>query len=191
MASRRAPSATADADRRRQILAAALEVFSEFGYARATIKRIAAAAKLRSPALLYWYFPDKAALFRAVAIEHAQLPRRLAALNLSADLPVEVFLERFARAFLEFFYDDQIARLIRLAIVERELVVETGFSVDRDIPNNVFVFLGAYFRLKVADGTLREVDPRAATQSFLSQLWVQVGMRSFFPALGPALPSDE
>jgi len=185
------PDSSAEQDRRQQILDAALQVFSELGYARATIKRIAAAAGLRSPALLYWYFPDKAALFRAVAIEHAKLPQRLAALNLSANLPIEVFLERFARAFLEFFHDGQIAQLIRLAIVERHLVAETGFSIERDVPNNVFVFLDAYFRLKMADGTLREIDPRAATQSFLSQLWIQVGVRSFFPGLGPEPPEDD
>ena len=75
--------------------------------------------------------------------------------------------------------------------MERHLVAETGFSVERDVPNNVFVFLDAYFRLKIADGSLREIDPRAATQSFLSQLWVQVGIRSFFPGLGPEPPEDE
>jgi len=185
------PAETPEGDRRTRILDAALRIFSEVGYARATIKRIAVAAGLRSPAALYWYFPDKASLFRAVAIEQAKLPERVAALNLSADLPVAEFLTRFGRAFLDFFHGDQIARLIRLAIVERDLVKEFGFSVERDVPNNVFVFLDAYFRLKMADGTLREIDPRAATQSFLSQLWIQVGVRSFFPGLGPEPPPDD
>lgn len=191
MPSRARPDPDAEQDRRRQILTAALRVFAEQGYARATIKRIAEAAGLRSPALLYWYFPDKAALFRAVAVEHAKLPQRLAALNLSASLPVEVFLERFGRAFLEFFQEGEIAKLIRLAIVERDLIRETGFSVDRDVPNNVFVFLDAYFSLKIAEGALRPIDPRTATQSFLAQLWVQVGVKSFFPGLGPPPPPDD
>jgi AcrR family transcriptional regulator len=189
---RRAAAAQPQAEpgRRERILAAALEVFARRGYAGATIKRIATAAGLRSPALLYWYFPDKAALFRAVAMEHAQLPHRLAALDLSIDLPVEIFLERFARAFLDFFADDSIVRLIRLVMLERDLVDATGFSIERDLPNNVFVFLDAYFQAKIADGTLRDFDVRAAVQSFLSQLWVQVGAKSFFPGIGPEVQPD-
>ena len=51
-------------DRRTQILEAAFEEFSEKGFKGATIKSIAEAARLQSPALLYWYFSDKEALFR-------------------------------------------------------------------------------------------------------------------------------
>ncbi|MDP8959838.1 MAG: TetR/AcrR family transcriptional regulator, partial [Actinomycetota bacterium] len=44
---------------------AALRVFAEHGFHKATIKRIAGQAHLRSPALIYWYFTDKVDLFRA------------------------------------------------------------------------------------------------------------------------------
>ena len=50
-------------DRRAQILDAAFEEFSEKGFKGATIKSIARAAGLQSPALIYWYFPDKEAPF--------------------------------------------------------------------------------------------------------------------------------
>ena len=53
-------------DRRAQILDAAFEEFSAKGFKGATIKSIAGAAGLQSPALIYWYFPDKEALFREV-----------------------------------------------------------------------------------------------------------------------------
>lgn len=53
-------------DRRRQILDAAFEEFAEHGFRGATIKRIAQRARLRSQALIYWYFPAKEALFEAV-----------------------------------------------------------------------------------------------------------------------------
>ena len=55
-----------EVDRRGQILDAAFEEFSEKGFKGATIKSIARAAGLQSPALIYWYFPDKEALFREV-----------------------------------------------------------------------------------------------------------------------------
>ena len=50
-------------DRRGQILDAAFEEFAAKGFKGATIKSIAQAAELQSPALIYWYFPNKEALF--------------------------------------------------------------------------------------------------------------------------------
>jgi AcrR family transcriptional regulator len=53
-------------DRRRCIVTAALSAFSRFGYSRATMADIAAAAGVSRP-LLYTVFPNKAAVFRALA----------------------------------------------------------------------------------------------------------------------------
>ena len=58
--------AIADSGRRAQILDAALHVMAEHGFRGASIKRIAQRAGLKSPALIYWYFRDKQALFEAV-----------------------------------------------------------------------------------------------------------------------------
>ena len=52
--------------RRAAILAAAFAEFAAKGFRGATIKSIAQAAGVQSPALLYWYFPSKEALFQAV-----------------------------------------------------------------------------------------------------------------------------
>ncbi len=51
--------------RRAQIVDAALHVMAEHGFRGASIKRIAQHAGLKSPALIYWYFKDKEALFEA------------------------------------------------------------------------------------------------------------------------------
>lgn len=55
--------------RRQEILAAALKLFSERDYSAITIKDIAQLAKVNT-SLLYYYFADKEALFRA-ALEEA------------------------------------------------------------------------------------------------------------------------
>lgn len=59
-------STALDFDRRGRIIAAALDAFSRFGYARATMADIAAAAGLSRPSL-YLVFPGKPAVFRALA----------------------------------------------------------------------------------------------------------------------------
>jgi AcrR family transcriptional regulator len=53
-------------DRRQSIVTAALDAFSRFGYRRAAMADIAAAAGVSRP-LLYTVFPNKAAVFRALA----------------------------------------------------------------------------------------------------------------------------
>src|SRR5258707_7621319 len=57
--------------RRAQIVDAALHVMAEHGFRGASIKRIAQHAGLKSPALIYWYFKDKEALFEAMLEEMA------------------------------------------------------------------------------------------------------------------------
>ena len=53
---------------RRQILAAALRRFAEAGYAATSVQQIVGDAKVSKPAL-YYYFQDKADLFRALVHE--------------------------------------------------------------------------------------------------------------------------
>ncbi len=55
-----------DADRRCRVVAAALTAFSRFGYRRAAMADIAAAAGMSRPTL-YLVFPNKPAVFRALA----------------------------------------------------------------------------------------------------------------------------
>ena len=62
----------ADPLARRQILAAALEVFSKQGYAGTTLDDITAAANL-SKGAIYWYFDSKANLFATLLGERASI----------------------------------------------------------------------------------------------------------------------
>jgi AcrR family transcriptional regulator len=59
-------STTPEAERRARIVEGAMQAFVRFGYRRATMADIAAAAGISRP-LLYTVFPNKAAVFRALA----------------------------------------------------------------------------------------------------------------------------
>jgi AcrR family transcriptional regulator len=59
-------STTPDGERRARIVEGAMQAFVRFGYRRATMADIAAAAGISRP-LLYTVFPGKAAVFRALA----------------------------------------------------------------------------------------------------------------------------
>lgn len=176
--------------RREEILEAALQVFSALGYARATIKRIALAAGLRSPALIYWYFPDKAALCRAVLLRFGQLPASL--VDPPLDVPPERFLRQFTEAFIEFFRDPKVQQVYRLAIVEPLLLDEVDLSVGRDVPRNGFTFLERYFEHLLESGAARPHDPGIAARVFIGALWAHVGSHHFFRGLVPeTVDSDE
>ena len=81
---------------RRQILAAARELFSRSGFERATIRAIARRAKV-DPALVHHHFGSKAALFAAAH----ELPDPRAVLEPIFTGPPELMGEQVTRAYLE------------------------------------------------------------------------------------------
>src|SRR5258708_33665161 len=93
-----AEAAEEETDRRQQIVDAAFEEFAEHGFRGATIKRIAQRARLRSQALIYWYFPAKEALFEAVLGPHLPVLRMVLDPTPLLDRPPEDVVPQLARA---------------------------------------------------------------------------------------------
>src|SRR5438874_5865711 len=93
----RTPRRLSANERREAILVAAKPVFGARGYHEATTREIAAAARV-SEALLYQHFPGKRQLFEAVITRAAaDLERRLAAAEASAEP-----MRQAMRAYFEF-----------------------------------------------------------------------------------------
>src|SRR5438552_17474477 len=88
------------AGRRLQILDAALHVMADRGFRGASIKRIAERAGLKSPALIYWYFKDKQALFEAMLDEMAPVLAVVADAEHLLDEPPDRVLPRIADGLL-------------------------------------------------------------------------------------------
>jgi len=170
--------------RREDILIAALQVFSELGFAKATIKRIAAAAGLRSPALIYWYVDNKRELLRAV-LERFALPLMAAQRAAPApDTPPEEYLRAVAEGLLRFFENPTVKQIWKLGLSEYALVAELGVTfVAENRPENLVVFIQAYIDRQIRLGHLRAHDSSMSAQSFLAQLWLQVETQHFFPGL--------
>src|SRR5579864_1441342 len=83
-------------DRREQIIDAAMRVFSEKGFTRATNKDIARAAGI-TPGLIYYYFESKEDVLKAIAEQRSPL-------RLASSLPPEVFTlppEQFLRLLIQ------------------------------------------------------------------------------------------
>lgn len=177
-------------DRRSQILAAALGEFAAKGYKGATIKSIAAAAELQSPALIYHYFPDKEALFDEVLELHVPVVQAVADPAPLMDLPPEEVLPKIGRAYLAFNRPNtQVLRIIIAEAIRRPEVAETFLKGG---PERVLGFLKAYMERQIALGQLRPHDARSSARAFIGMIMPQVlGKVLFFSLMDDGLTDEE
>jgi TetR/AcrR family transcriptional regulator len=177
--------------RRAQILEAAFAEFSSKGFKGATIKSIAAAAGLQSPALIYWYFPNKEALFNAVLETHAPLRSTVEDKASLMDLPPEVVLPKVARAYFATVGNAISQRMIKLMIGEALRRPELANMLGRATAARVLGFLKDYLARQVELGRLRPHDVRSSARAFVGMLVPQAAGRILFPALQEDGLTDE
>src|SRR6267378_3510468 len=125
--------------RRAQIVDAALHVMAEHGFRGASIKRIAQHAGLKSPALIYWYFKDKQALFDAML-----------------DEPPEVVLPVIVNGFLKTVQQPVIGRFVRVLLSEAARHSSVAAFFAQRGPLVVLNFLERYLARQIEHGRLRE-----------------------------------
>src|SRR5215212_6036638 len=157
-----------EADRRRQILDAAFEEFSAKGFKGATIKSIAEVAGLQSPAVIYWYFPDKEALFREVlgtkmlVVQAVTEPGRL------MELPPEEVLPTIGRRYLATFDDPAAQRMVRLMVGEAMRRPEIAEIFGNAVMKRVLGFLKRYMARQIQRPRLyRDAPPPGRRQVVL------------------------
>ena len=172
-----------ESDRRAQILEAAFEEFSGKGFKGATIKSIARAAGLQSPALIYWYFPDKEALFREVLEARIPVLRTVRDPASLLDLPPETVLPKVARGYLSTFDSPAAQRMVRLMVGEAMRRPEIAEVFGDAVIKRVLGFLKGYMGRQIELGTLRPHDPRSSARAFLGMLIPQAGGKLLFPAI--------
>jgi TetR/AcrR family transcriptional regulator len=180
-----------EVDRRVQILDAAFKEFSEKGFKGATIKSIAGVAGLQSPALIYWYFPDKEALFREVL--GAKIPVLRAVRDPSGllDLPPEEVLPTIARGYLSTFDNPAAQRMVRLIMGEAMRRPEIAEIFGSAVIQRVLGFLKSYMARQVELGRLRPHDVRSSARAFIGMLLPQAGGKLFFPVIREDGLTDE
>ena len=147
----------------------------------ATVKEIAREAGVRSPALIYWYFKDKQALFKEVLGEKVPVIRAVADLSKVMDLPPEEALTKLGRAYFAFERIDQ--RVLRLVIGEVIRRPEVAEAFVRGGPGRVLEFLKGYLEHQIELGRLRPHDVRSGARMFVGMLMPQLAGKLFFPAL--------
>jgi TetR/AcrR family transcriptional regulator, regulator of autoinduction and epiphytic fitness len=180
-----------EVDRRAQILEAAFEEFSAKGFKGATIKSIARAAGLQSPALIYWYFPDKEALFREVLGSRVPVLRAVRDPASLLDLPPEKVLPMIASRYLLTFDNPAAQRMVRLMVGEAMRRPEIAEIFGNAVIKRVLGFLKSYMARQIELGRLRPHDVRSSARAFMGMLLPQAGGKLFLPVLREDGLSDE
>lgn len=180
-----------ESDRRGQILDAAFEEFSEKGFKGATIKSIARTAQLQSPALIYWYFPDKEALFREVLEARIPVLRTVRDPAGLLDLPPEKVLPIIARGYLSTFDNPAAQRMARLMVGEAMRRPEIAEVFGNTVIKRVLRFLKGYMERQIELGRLRPHDARSSARAFMGMLIPQAGGKLIFPVIREDGPTDE
>lgn len=158
-----------DLDSRTAILEAATDLFARQGLEATSIKAIGAAAGV-NPALLYYYFADKTALYRAV-IERmvAHFPAQLTDAALAAGTPssgLAAMVRRQAEVFLD---QPLLPRLMARELADHEASHATPLL--REQARRLLAAITGLIRAGQAAGEFRrDLSPELAAVSVLSQV---------------------
>jgi len=165
------------------IIKAAFKIFARDGFHGASMRKIAAAAKLKSPSLIYWYFKDKEELVRAVMNRQSPLLRELPDLQKQIDAPPEEMLPRIATIFLSILDTPQLFRIF----------IGNAASMPEVIPytKNILPaldFFVAYLERQVALGRLRRHSSQSSARAFIGTLIGYAMTSEILTPLGQGLP---
>jgi AcrR family transcriptional regulator len=177
------------ADRPAEIVAAALAVFSEKGFAAAKLDEIAARAGV-SKGALYLYYATKEDIFHAVvsqAVAPGLAPVRAAVENF--DAPFGQFLQTFAAAAAGVLSRGPIGSIVKMIVGEsRNFPDLARFWHDEVVAPMLGAVAGAVERAQ-ARGEVRSGDPRLYALQIASPLLMSALWRETFVPVG-APPID-
>ncbi|MGJ7527487.1 TetR/AcrR family transcriptional regulator [Variovorax sp. GB1P17] len=178
--------------RRNAILEAALALFREQGYERASMNELAKRLG-GSKATLYGYFPSKEELFvavvQSVATSHlAQTPTQL--LEASGDVSLESMLESFGKRMLSVLSNDADA-----LAVYRMVIAEAGHSNVGQLfyesgPTEFIQTLAGLMASAMEYGELRRADPVVTAMQFSALVTAETQVR-LYQSTPPPLSQDQ
>jgi AcrR family transcriptional regulator len=177
------------ADRPDEIIAAALEVFVEKGFAAARLEDIAARAGV-SKGAIYLYFPTKEDIFRGV-VEQGLAPNLEVVRNVATDpgAPFPEQLKKIATAISGLLEREPIGGIIKVVIGESRNFPELARAWHDSLVAPALGAMTAAIAAAQARGELQAGDPRRYAISLVSPLLVGVTWRETFVPIG-AEPLD-
>lgn len=158
-------------ERRLQILAVAVSLFSQKGFSGTTTKEIAQAAGV-SEAMVFRHFATKQELYSAILDHKAGSSGRFDPAELAADAirrkDDRGVFETLALGALDHHETDpQFQRLLLHSALEKHELSQMFFDT---IVRHVYEFLGSYIRERQRDGAFIEIDPAIIVRCFIGMV---------------------
>jgi AcrR family transcriptional regulator len=166
------------------IVAAALGVFGEKGFAGARLEEIAARAGV-SKGTLYLYFETKADIFRAV-VREAVTPNieAVEATILGLDLPVADLLRLFLPRFAAMVTATPVGTVVKMVVGESRNFPELARVWHDDVVDKAISILATMIARAQAKGEIRPGDPRIHAFSIMGPMLMGVLWRETFTPVG-------
>ena len=158
-------------ERRLQILAVAVSLFSQKGFRGTTTKEIAQAAGV-SEAMVFRHFANKEELYTAILDHKACATGRFEPADIAAD-PMKrkddrAVFESLALGALDHHEKDpQFQRLLLHSALEKHELAQMFFD---QVVRSVYDFLGSYIRERQRDGAFIEIDPAIVVRCFIGMV---------------------
>jgi AcrR family transcriptional regulator len=161
------PNAVETTDTRQRLIEAAADLFSTLGYARATTRKIAAAAGV-SEVTLFRYFESKKNLFAVVLEEYADTPDMRATLGSQFTGDYHQDMLTLGRHFMRVLIERREA--MRMMLCEAGHFEEVS-EVLGQVPRGLRDGLAAYLRRQIAAGHVQDMDPEVMAQAFFGMFF--------------------
>jgi AcrR family transcriptional regulator len=155
-------------DRREQILDAAMRIFAQKGFIRATNKDIAREAGI-TPGLIYHYFESKEAVLKAVIESRSPLKILRTLPQEMLALPPEMLLPFLLRQVFTIVESEDFVRLLRILLPEAIHHPE-GTFLSTEVFQRVLSFLESYFRARMEEGEFRQGDALLTAQVLVGSM---------------------
>ena len=162
----RAPEASDDSAKRRQIVDGARSVFMARGFDAASMGDIAKAAGV-SKGTLYVYFKDKDELFGAIVGQECTFQAEGVFEFDHADQDVETALFKHGKAFAEKICDPRRQSSLRAVIAIADRMPDLGRKVYETGPAVGIARMSAYLKAQVEAGVLNIADCEVAAAQFI------------------------
>ena len=159
-------------ERRLQILAVAVSLFSNRGFRGTTTKEIAHAAGV-SEAMVFRHFATKEELYAAILDHKACVggeafePETIAADAIARKDDRAVFEALALEALNHHEHDPEFQRLLLYSALEKHELADMFFD---QFVRRVYKFLGGYIRERQREGALREMDPAIIVRCLIGMI---------------------
>ena len=157
-------------DRREQIIGAAMRVFAQKGFARATNRDIANEAGITT-GLIYYYFKSKEDLLREALEERSPMQIMAQVTTEMLEQPPETLLAIMLKRVLDVVEDEQFISMIRILLPEMLHGEAEVAPIALSLFQRLAAFLGKYLEAQITRGSVRsDLNVDMTTQVLISSM---------------------